>query len=225
MNIKLWILLIFLVPTSVFFSCNTCGESVSLGEFDLKDSSITNWFPYINEDQLIFRNQHDEKIALTLKIRDLTKTQVSYGETCNEGFFDSSHEYYLADFYHTQYTTDYQGDHYKLDIYLFVNHINNLSGLTLYDQVSYNSGVYRSKEGPGVGGTVSQVASYRGNNIPDSYFDFINWIEHADSLEISGKVYQDVFYFLRDGVPSLYVQKQKGVLAFAGFDGELWILQ
>jgi len=225
MNIKLWILLMFLVPTGIFYSCSTCGESVSLGEFDLKDSSIINWFPYINADKLVFRNQHDEEITLVLKERDLTKTQVSYRETCSEGFFESSHEYYLADFFHTQYTTDYQGDQYKLDIYLYVSHINDLSQLTLYDQVTYNSGVYRSKESPGVGGAVSRVASYRGSQIPDTYFDFLNWVEHADSVEIRGKIYQDVFYFLRDGVPSLYVQKQKGVIAFAGFDGELWILQ
>lgn len=217
-----WLIFIAIIS---FYGCKKCGESIDFGDFALQDSSIANWFPYLDKDQLRFENQGGETVVLSMEFRDLNKTTVTFRETCNEGLFDTAQEFYHGDFFHTRYTADQEGDHFVLDIYLYVTHINDYTKLTLYDQVSFNSGVFGSKGDPGVGGAVSQVASYRGNTIPDSTLEFLSWVNYAESVEIQGKTYEDVYFFLREGVPSLYVQKYKGIIAFAGFDGDLWVIR
>ena len=77
----------------------------------------------------------------------------------------------------------------------------------------------------GVGGGVDIVASYRGNTIHDDDIAFLHVINFAEEIEINGVPYKDVWYWDRAGTPSLYVQKYHGIIAFAGMDGEVWVLQ
>lgn len=220
---KLLFYTILIGSISIFAGCDNCGENVKIGEYSLMETSVSNYFPFIDQDHMVFRNEQGKSITLVVKTKEITKTPVTFREICNNGFFDSSQEFFDADFYYIQYATEFEGTSYSIDNYLYVNHINDQTSLTLFDQATFNSLVFRTKGEPGVGGTVSMVASYRGNHIPDSNFEFLSWVNYADSLEIRGQEYKEVWYFLREGIPSLYVQKQKGVIAFLGFDGELWV--
>jgi hypothetical protein len=67
------------------------------------------------------------------------------------------------------------------------------------------------------------IASSRGNNINLPSYSFTETF--AKEIKINGITYKNVWYFNRVGGPSLYVQKGRGIIEFAGMDGEVWVLQ
>ena len=224
--------LVFLLVATGCLSIFTdkCGDSINLGDFRLMPESKADWFPYLNLPELTFSNSAGKTIALRSLAREETMTFHSLGEICREGWADSAEEYFMGEWLHYVYGGSFDGISYELSMVLYVDPDRSLYtrgqavSSILYDIVSYHSLTSREPD-IGVGGSVYLITSYRGNTNVAEDLNFLDWDDFAEEIIINGVAYDDVWYFNREGVPSLYVQKGRGIIAFAGMDDEVWVLQ
>jgi hypothetical protein len=218
-------LIAFTVLTFLFVStgCKQCGENISLGDFELLPESKADWFPYENIDELTFANLSGEIINLSKLVIMEELMYTSFREICNEGWADYAEEYYRGEWLMYEYSGFVNAIRYKLEMTLFVDYLNNSSTLKLFDMAIFSSMITSSGQN-GIGGSVYIIANNRGNTISPTDHHYI-LPEFAAEIEINGNIYQDVWYFNREGTPSLYVQKYLGIIAFLGYDDEIWVLQ
>lgn len=60
---------ILLVP--FFISCGVCSKKIDCPGY--KDDTLDSWFPYQNNQQLVFRNDNNEADTFNLKITEITE--------------------------------------------------------------------------------------------------------------------------------------------------------
>jgi hypothetical protein len=219
-NHRIKSLLLLLV---VFFtSClrDKCGDNISLGEFELIPQSFTDWYPYRELDTLRFENKQGEIISLGLTERTEVWSYQSMGEFCNEGWADSAEEYFLGQWIQLKYSGTFDGINYFIEALLFVDVPTDPASLKLYDYAVFSSMTHRQFESSGVGASVYIIANNRNNTF--SQDEVLVTRDFAEEMEINGEVYSDIWYFNRGGVPSMMVQKGKGIIAFAGLNEEIW---
>lgn len=200
---------------------NKCGDNVLLGEFYVLNESIENWHPSRGSDRLVFKNNADEKLVMEL-VQDSSFMQVESGKTlCWEESWDTSSEYIRTEWI----VITYAGGGNELEFEFHVGwHTmeTNYEIEDLFDYVTFYS------KGSSTAGTLDLVASDRGNNINPDILSYPSYV-FADSLEINGHYYEDVWYFNReypDNVftPTLYVKKGIGVLGFRDGDNTVWVI-
>ncbi|MDA3821452.1 MAG: hypothetical protein PF450_02405 [Bacteroidales bacterium] len=201
---------------------NKCGKNVFLGEFSVMSESIADWHPYRGVDQLVFTNSENEKLILK-QVEDSSFLQVQTGKTiCWEESWDSSSEYI-----HTEWIESrYEGEGHEIKVVFHVGwyRMNSTYEIDdLLDQVTYES------FGEHMGGTLDLVANNRGNNIDPELLAYPSYV-YADSIEINGQLFEDVWYFNREYptdvfTPTLYVKKGIGVLGFMDDSNTVWLLE
>lgn len=201
---------------------NKCGDSVLIGEYTVMPESIEDWLPYRGVDQLVYTNSENEELVLKL-VQDTAFFQVESGKTiCWEDTWDSSSEFIRGEWIISTYAGS--GHELKVEIYVGWNRMNSSYEIDdLFDHVTYYS------TGKHMGGTLDLVASDRGNNIDPDILSYPSYI-YADSIEINGQIFEDVWYFNREYpssvfTPTLYVKKGIGVLGFMDDTNVVWLLK
>ncbi len=225
--IKKTLFIILLPAILILQSCfsNKCGDNVLVGEYQLTPQSITSWFPYIGKDTLTFENQSGAVLKLA---KVMSVNQMAYqtlGEFCNEGFADRAERYFLGQWLRYVYTTTQNNIEYGIEAILFVN--NTAQGATpkLFDNISYASIARRLGEQIGVGGSVILIADTRGNTFDQTEITFPSTQVFVAELQVNNTTLQNVYYFNREGKASLLVSEGKGIIGFAGREGEIWLLK
>jgi hypothetical protein len=206
---KIGIFLLLLLSMSCMK--DKCGDNISLGDYYIEEETKTDWYPYEDLSTLYFKNANNNVLVLQQAeaVEDLVYDPVR--EICREGFASYAEEYMMAE----QISKTYRGGGHELSITLRVRH-EEMSVEQLYDEVTFSS------YGGSVGGSVF-FFNDRGNNVnPDLIAP-----SYIDSIKINGVSYTDVYYFNREsspGVfePSLYVQKNTGIIAFLDDNGVIW---
>lgn len=188
-----------------------CGENQSLGDYYIEEETKSDWYPYENISSLTFKNANGGTFVLQQAeaVDDLVYDPVR--EICRGGYADRAEEYIMAQ----QLSKTYRSAAHELTIVLRVRH-EDTSIASLYDEVTFSS------YGGSVGGSVF-LHNDRGNNVNPSQII----PSYADSIQLNGESYTEVYYFNREaspGVfePSLYVQKNTGIIAFLDDQGVLW---
>lgn len=198
-----------------------CGDNVFLGEFYVSDESLADWHPYRGADQLVFTNSENEKLILK-QVEDSSFMQTQSGKTlCWEEGWDNSSEYI-----HTEWIISrYAGGGHELKFEFHTGWYTMATSYEiedLFDQVTYYS------TDDNMGGTLDLVASDRGNNIDPGILAYPSYI-FADTIEINGQRFEDVWYFNREYpsdvfTPTLYVKKGIGILGFMDGSNTVWLL-
>lgn len=224
MKLKNVIYATFLTISLIQISCKRCGENVSLGDYNIENESIVNWFPYLDKTELVFENSVGQTLSLNRTIIEEEMVYQPFREICRESSIDNAEEYYKKEWIKYVYSKVENGTTYSIEVLLYVDHLMNQTSLFLFDKVEFSSYVTNTQQSVAIGGSVQLVASKRGNNINDSYFYFLSTNSFAEEMVINGEAYQNVWYFNRDGTPSIYVQMGKGVIGFLGINDEIWVL-
>jgi len=216
---------ILLLLAILFPSClrNKCGENISLGEFELMPQSFTDWYPYRDMDTLKFENNKGDIIALALTERAEQWAYHSMGEFCNEGWADRAEEYILGQWVQLRYAGTYNEISYTIEALIFVDRSPSSKSPKLFDYAVFSSLTHRLFANTGVGASVYLIANHRGNSFAEN--EVFVTKDFAAEMEINGETYADIWYFNRQDVPSMMVQKGKGIIAFAGLDEEIWVIQ
>lgn len=220
-------LMMFLAIPIVFLfsSCEKCGDNISLGDYTLIETTKQDWYIYDGLDRLSFKNTAGDLIALEIDEFEDRQLYTPVTKICNEGFGDSAEEYYNGEWILKRYKTVHNDITYSIETVLQVENTST-SELRLYDAVNFSSNVDNLNDSDiGVGGSVYLFANDRGNTFAQPNDELPVVPEFAAEIDINGVTYQNVYYFNRAGVPSIYVQRNQGIIAFAGLDGELWIAE
>lgn len=219
------ILTVFILIHFLFLiSCFRCGKDVHVGDYQLMAQSKEDWFPYLNVNSLSFKNSKGEVITLELKEQNSDTVSITYHTICDKGFFDNAVEYYNGEILGTTFELKEGNIRYSLIINLSVYHVLYPTDQTkplLYDQVVYRSEIISN--GNSFNGDIILIANSRGNSINTE--DINTLAGFFETLQINGTDYSNVWHFARNGTPTLYVQQGRGILAFLGLDGEIWIVQ
>lgn len=228
---------LFLFTSILFTQCDLlidkCGDNVDLGSYELTTQSKTDWFPYLDVNEVSFKNGAGEEITLQIQENEEVMMYTPLAQICNEGFGDVSEEFIRCEWIYKTYTCVHNTISYKLEIALYIDlagqNANSFETI-LYDKISYSSVAYPDNDvSSGVGGFVDLIANDRGNAID---FESTNLVpsEFSEEIEINGQTYQNVWYFNREWpasvfTPGIYVQKGNGIIAFLGMNEEVWVLQ
>lgn len=219
-------IMLLLLPAVLLLSgCSRCGKNVHLGDFSLINDTRDDWYPYRDVSTLTFTNGSGAQITLSRQEREETIRYVPFREICTEGWADTSEEFYRGEWLQTIYSGTFSIITYRLGIIVSVEHLFNYPSLVLYDRAAYSSYVAGVGQGTAVGGSVNILASKRGNSFNPNELPEFDTPDFASVIEINGKNYSDVWYFDRQGTPSLYVQQGYGIIAFAGLNNEVWVLK
>lgn len=196
-----------------------------MGEFELTTQSITHWFPYIGKDTLVFENEAGSilKLGKVLAVNEMVYQ--SMGEFCNEGFADRAERYYLGQWLQYIYATTLNGVEYGVEAILFVNNTSQGATPKLFDNISYASRARTIGNPIGIGGNVSLIADNRGNTFSSTEITIPSTQIFVAELQVNNTTLHNVYYFNRDGKPSLLVIEGQGIVGFAGRDGEIWLLK
>jgi len=218
------LILICLPLVFLLSGCNRCGKNVDLGNFKLMTDTRADWYPYQGVNTLTFSNASGELISLSPEVREETMMYKSFRQTCTKGWADTAEEFYKGEWLLVHYRGVSNNISYRLEIIVSVEHIFNSPSLVLYDRASYGSFV-SGDSGTAVAGGVDIIASKRGNSFNHADITEFNYSDFTQEIEINGKTYRDVWYFDRQGTPSIYVQQGYGIIAFAGLNNEVWLLK
>lgn len=200
-----------------------------MGDFYLMPQSKEDWFPYLGTNALTFKNGRDEIITLQLAEHQEEMMYQPIRKICSEGYFGTSEEYYNGEWLLSKYIGIVGKITYNVQVMLYV-HKNNKESIpvksNIYDLASYQSLVVNANDTePGIGGFINVIADKRGNDIDENEIQGFLPADFVKEIEINGKTYQNVWYFDREGTPSLFVQQGLGIIAFLGFNGDYWVLQ
>lgn len=222
MRIKYIIIGLLIILQGCGHLFDKCGDNVLMGEFMVMPESIADWHPDWTSDQLVFTNSENEELILQQAV-DTSFMEVQSGKVlCWEESWDTSSEYVRTEWV----VSRYEGNGHELEIQFHVGwHVMNTNFELdeLFDHVSYYS------HGEHMGGTLDLVANDRGNNIDPDILSYPSYV-FADTLEINGQQFENVWYFNREDpstvfTPSLYVKEGVGILGFLDDDGTTWLLE
>ncbi len=222
-----------------YFSCNTCGKNENLGKFEVTPQSRERWWPYENMDQLVYENAEGEQLIFLKSGYEENFRSRPVKILCgNPDGFNSASEIgdleELLAFYSLQeddllinfdfnLVVDFPGLH--SESFENTNFDRAVFGLTFRNATS-NTNSATSIISSDV---MMFLADNRGNEIDESEFDNINYLEE---IELNGKVYKNVWYSDDDlNIPSdqgnnviIYIQEGKGVIGFVDIDLVTWTL-
>lgn len=210
-----------------FVSCSKCGENVYLGDFYLMPQSKGDWFPFTGVEELTFNNATGDAITLKLVENEDKMAHQSIQQICSDGWSDTSEEYFKGEWLLSEYKGVFKNITYSILVILYVEkNIYQWESIkfNLYDRISYQSIVDNENDKEiGVGGRIDLIANNRGNSLDINDLQLFIPSDFSEEMVINGITYQDVWYFDREGTPSLYVQQGQGIIAFLGFEGEVWV--
>ncbi len=213
----------------VLGACDKCGSDVDLGDFVLLEESKADWYPYIGVDELIFENSVGDTLRFAEGIRRDEMVDQTYRDICKGNKVgDIAKEVYRSERYVVEYSVVSEDITYFLSISLYVDRFvkDGAEVLEVYDRVGYTSTVkdYRSTNNPSIEGSILLVANGRGTAVEHEDLWYNETASFAEEMQINGQSYRDVWYYESAGKPNLYVQEGRGVIAFLGFDGVVWVL-
>ena len=225
---KKLVVLLLAIPL-VFSSCRKCGEDIFLGDYELMPESVQDWYPYLGVDKLEFENGDGETIELTTSNRKEQFEMITFRDICKGNKLDDlAREYYRAERYVLEYNGIGEDITYFLKISLAVNRYaveGDTDYFKLYDEVNYSSSIqnYSSGSNQRIKGDIKLVAGKRDTQVEntDIWNNSISY--HIDQVNLNGQIFTDVWYFEEEGTPLLYVKQGSGIIAFLGFDSQIWV--
>lgn len=223
---------VFVVSFLLFFpSCLKCGEDVFLGSFDLMPESVDDWIPYGGFQNLTYVNQAGDSLTMELQERRNSYEEKTFRILCSRGYDDIAAELYRAQTLDVQFSHKTDTSFYNLHFHLFVDHVENTDDLKLFDNFYCNAFVSDWTETNMVMGYVQLVANPRGNSFSTADLRSIKnmYTSHAvtfsESMQLNDSIYDNIYYNTHSGVPSVFVQQGRGVIAFRGLNDDIWVLQ
>jgi len=213
----------------VLGACDKCGSDVDLGDFALLEESKADWYPYVGVNELSFENSGGDTLRFALGIRRDEMVDQTYKDICKgTKVGDIAKEIYRSERYVVEYSVVNEDITYFLAISLYVDRfvLDGAGALEVYDRVGYTSTIkdYRNTNNPIIEGSILLVANKRGTAVEHEDLWYNETASFAEEMQINGQTYHDVWYYELAGKPTLYVQEGKGVVAFLGFDGVVWVL-
>ena len=220
-----------LILPLLFSGCKKCGEDVNLGDYEVTEQSKTDWFPFISADKLSFENENGDSIEIKIANRKDEMEYINFRDICKgTKLNDAAKEFYRSEKLLVEYSAFYGDNTFFLSAILNVDRIviqGNTSYFNLFDKIIYRMRIqdYNSAENLNISGEVTLVADKRENAIENEDLWHGDPIKFAEQIILNGKTFQNVWYHESDGVPTLYVQQGKGIIAFRGFNGQVWVLK
>lgn len=221
-------LLIFILL--IYSGCSRCGKNIDLGNFKLTPSSIEDWFPYKELNELTFVNGEGEIINLQIEKREELMNHSYYREICSKSSSDVSYEIFYGEYLSVEYRGINGDIKYEISVIFtiigtYYHYHEEYSDLRLADQITYHLEI--NNDGNYLFGYYQDYVNYHGSGVPDDDLGIV-YPDFAAEIEISGKTYNDVWYYPEDltsGFPALYIQQGQGIIAFQGLNNEVWTLQ
>ena len=223
-----FIIALLIIPF-MFSSCRKCGEDVFLGEYGLLDQSKQDWYPYEGVDNLVFENTLGETIELTSSNRKEQYETITFRDICKGRKLDDiARELYRAERYVVEYNGIGDDITYFLKIGIAVNRFaieGNTNYFNLYDEVNYSSSIqnYSTGNQQRIQGDIKLVANPRDTQIENQDIWHDGVAQHAEQVTLNGQSFSDIWYFESNGTPTLYVKRGIGIIAFLGFDDQVWV--
>jgi hypothetical protein len=218
-----------LIITFFFPSCRKCGEDIFLGDYELMSQSVQDWYPFQGVETLIFENLAGETIELVSSNRKEQFETITFRDICKGRRIDDvAREYYRAERFVVEYNGLGDDRTYFIKANLSVNRFaieGNTDYFNLYDEINYSSSIqdYSSDDNQRITGDIKLVANPRDTQIQNDDIWHDGIAHHADQLTLNGNIFSDVWYYESDATPVLYVQKGSGIIAFLGFDDQIWV--
>lgn len=223
--------LISLIVFILLNGCNNkCGEDVLLGNYEVTTQSKEDWFPYVDVETLTFVNDSGITISLDLvysnseMIRKVSKIICEKGESF-------ATEYYECEFIQSGYEERSGDTFYFLSISLEVadnQGFDFTDELILYDVLSINLYVGRDDYGGNEDNSCQlyMLTDKRGYNFNIANMPYLNQFGFSNEMTLNGKTFHDVWVGSNlKGIPALFLEQGKGVIAFVGLNDEVWVLQ
>lgn len=225
-NLAIVLFLLFLV-----LGCNNrCGEDEMIGNYEITKQSKEDWAPYLNADNLTFTNDSGDTILLNLKYPNSEMLRKDVGIICDKNE-DFSMEYYIGELIQSGYEGRSGDTYYLLSFSLEVRDNQGFDftdELIMYDLLSVHlyveGGDYGSNEDNSC--DLYMLTDKRGFNFNIANMPYLNQLGFSDEMTLNGETFHDVWYGSNfKGIPSLFLQQKKGVIAFLGMNDEVWVIE
>ena len=217
-KMKFFSKLILLFTPIILVSCySKCGDSKNLGTYSVSETAKAEWlYPVVKETLKYVNNQNDTMVYSKVNnTKDYSHN--SLGQNCNEGFGDSSEDYYYGEYSTISYKSN-SGISIEMKAIVDVSQ-QNLDSLGYV----FNFGT----SGPGVTSTVSfGIKASDETKLMKDLFWIIDEVKFSSELEINNKLYKNVYYNYNPQIiePSIYFQKNIGIIAYRDSSSTLWTL-
>tara|TARA_B100001778_G_scaffold80830_1_gene65420 strand:+ start:264 stop:926 length:663 start_codon:yes stop_codon:yes gene_type:complete len=211
--------ILFFTPMFLESCFPKCGKNTFMGKYDVSESVKEHWVNPVVKEKLTYINDKNDTVVYIKSSSNKRYDYNSLGQNCNGGWGDSSEDYYEGEYTSIIYESN-------SDISIEIRAIVSAAQANM-DSLGY--AITFSTYGPGVGATVSFgiLASDETQFIWDLFW--INQIpDFSAELEINETKYSNVYYGYHPtsqiNEPSIYFQKQKGIIAYRDASSNLWYL-
>lgn len=212
MNKKNWVYLSIITILSIY-SCIKCKEDVYIGDKKISSSTINNWFPYHNQEKLVFVNQSNDSITYTRTQYDSIYIEKTSRYLCSRGKSNRT----LERFSSQQKTIKFQSPNNNEIVILSSVEGNYNDETPLFDKISYSRN--NSNE---------VIVGIDRNNPNNTEFSTLH--QFFNTVQLNGKNYNNIYTEIytgenkEPGTQNLYIQQGVGLLAYKDSKGEIWIV-
>ena len=226
---KSYLTILIIILAVGFSGCKQCGEDVNLGDYELQEQSISAWYPYSGIDRLSFKNTDGDMIDLNVDNRRDEMISQTYRDICKGNSLDDiAREVYMAQRLLVEYSVVVDDITYFLTAALFVDRFVNTitpGSLKVFDKVNYTSTIqnFQNPDNEIIDGVINLVADSRGTAVENEDVWFTEAAIFTESVQLNGQTFNDVWCYEKNGIPTLYVKEGQGIIAFLGFNNQMWV--
>lgn len=213
------IIVLFSILSLTSCRIRECGFDIKLGEYKLSNES-RQFIPYTGNEILTFIDEQGvEHILNSPEGKVLTETRSIARTICNNGLFDTQHEYYNSQREQIVFNDSFGNQIFYLDLLTHIINEENTNINVIYDFLLVDSGFDGN-----FNGQIRIVTKERENQLTSLQRENLFLSEFIGDTILYDREFRNVYKGNVSENRNIYYNKEKGVVAFEVSNNDFWVL-